>query len=40
MRDMMEGRAVIETHDNKLYPEMRWTSVKEFLISQNVEKFV
>jgi nucleoside-diphosphate-sugar epimerase len=39
MRDMMEGRAAIETHDNERYPEMRWISVKEFLTSQNVEKF-
>ena len=40
MRDMMEGRAVIDTHDNERYPEIRWTSVKEFLTSQNVGKVV
>jgi uncharacterized protein YbjT (DUF2867 family) len=40
MRDMMEGRAVINRHDNARYPEIRWTSVKDFLTSQNVGKFV
>lgn len=40
MRDMMEGRAVIENHDNKRCKEIRWTSVKEFLESQNVKKYV
>lgn len=40
MRDMMEGRAVINQHDNARYPEIRWTSVKDFLTSQNVGKFV
>lgn len=40
MRDMMEGRAVIEHHDNERYKEMHWTSVKKFLESRNIEKFV
>jgi uncharacterized protein YbjT (DUF2867 family) len=40
MRDMMEGRAVINAHDNARYPEIHWTSVKDFLTSQNVGKFV
>ena len=40
MRDMMEGRAVIENHDNERYKEIHRTSVKEFLESQNVVKYV
>ncbi len=32
MRDMMEGRAVLDDHDNERYP-VKWTSVKEFLLS-------
>jgi uncharacterized protein YbjT (DUF2867 family) len=40
MRDMMEGRAVINEHDNGRFPEMRRTSVKEFLTSQNVGKYL
>ena len=40
MRDMMEGRAIIETHDNNRYSVMKWTSVREFLESQNVNKYV
>ena len=36
MRDMMEGRAVINSHDNDRYPNVDWTSVKEFLIKENV----
>ncbi len=37
MRDMMEGRAVIKSHDNNRYKDIRWTSVKEFLISEDVK---
>jgi hypothetical protein len=37
MRDMMEGRAVINSHDNDRYKNINWTSVKEFLISENVK---
>jgi hypothetical protein len=37
MRDMMEGRAVINSHDNDRYTNIHWTSVKEFLISENVK---
>lgn len=40
MRDMMEGRAVLDSHDNNRYPDVKWTSVEEFLSSQNVEKFL
>ena len=37
MRDMMEGRAVIKSHDNDRYKNIHWTSVKEFLIGENVK---
>ena len=37
MRDMMEGRAVIKSYDNERYKNIHWTSVKEFLISENVK---
>ena len=40
MRDMMDGRAALIVLDNDRYPEIKWTSVKEFLKRQNVEKFV
>lgn len=36
MRDMMEGRAVLNDHDNNRYP-IKWTSVKEFLLSENAK---
>lgn len=37
MRDMMEGRIVFQTYDNNRYEEMKWTSIKEFLIAKKVE---
>jgi uncharacterized protein YbjT (DUF2867 family) len=37
MRDMMEGRAVIKSHDNDRYKNIHWTSVKEFLVNENVK---
>lgn len=37
MRDMMEGRAVIKSHDNDLYQNIHWTSVQEYLIKENVK---
>lgn len=40
MRDMMEGRASLDSHDNDRYPDVRWTSVEQFLASQNVKKYV
>lgn len=40
MRDMMEGRAEFVPLDNDRYGQMKWTSVKEFLRSENVERFV
>ncbi|MBA2612140.1 MAG: NmrA family NAD(P)-binding protein [Bacteroidetes bacterium] len=36
MRDMMEGRAVITNHDNDRYL-MKWTKIKEYLVSENVK---
>ena len=40
MRDMMEGRAELDSHDNDRYSDMRWTSIEEFLKSQNVQKYL
>ncbi len=34
MRDMMEGRAVLQAHDNDRYPALTWTSVEALLGSQ------
>lgn len=38
MRDMMEGRAVLNSHDNDRYETVRWTTIKDFLIAEQVEK--
>lgn len=35
MRDLMEGRIIIENHDNERYSDIRWTSVKDFLMNEN-----
>ena len=35
MRDLMEGRIQIENHDNNRYPNIQWTTVKDFLVSEN-----
>jgi nucleoside-diphosphate-sugar epimerase len=40
MRDMKEGRAALVELDKDRYPGLAWTSVKEYLKSQNVRKFV
>lgn len=40
MRDMMEGRAESVSLDNDRFANIKWTSVEEFLRSENVEKFV
>lgn len=32
MRDMMEGRIIFQQYDNDRYPDLKWTSIKEFLI--------
>jgi nucleoside-diphosphate-sugar epimerase len=36
MRDMMEGRAVIQAYDNNRYEGIQWTTIKEYLLAQNV----
>jgi len=37
MRDMMEGRIIFQKYDNDRYPNIKWTSVKEFLQKEMVE---
>ena len=37
MRDMMEGRIIFQKYDNEKYPNIKQTSVKDFLINQKVE---
>lgn len=37
MRDMMEGRVTLEPNNNNRY-NIKWTSVKEFLISENISE--
>ena len=34
MRDMMEGRIIFQQYDNDRYPNIKWTSVKDFLSSE------
>lgn len=34
MRDMMEGRIVFQKYDNDRYSNIKWTSVKKFLINE------
>jgi uncharacterized protein YbjT (DUF2867 family) len=36
MRDMMEGRIIFEKYDNDRYSKIKWTSVKDFLIKEEV----
>jgi hypothetical protein len=36
MRDMMEGRIVFQKYENEKYPTLKWTSVKEFLMKENI----
>jgi nucleoside-diphosphate-sugar epimerase len=36
MRDMMEGRIVFQKYDNERYSGIKWTSVKQFLVNENV----
>jgi len=38
MRDMMEGRAKIDSYDNDRYQGMNWTSTKELLLVQKTMK--
>ena len=35
MRDMMEGRIIFQQYDNNRYPNIKWSSVEEFLKSEN-----
>jgi len=37
MRDMVQGRVVIEKYDNERYPGMHWISTREFLESENIK---
>lgn len=37
MRDMMEGRIVFQKYDNDRYPNIRWTSVKAYLVGANAD---
>ncbi|MES2566805.1 MAG: NmrA family NAD(P)-binding protein [Bacteroidota bacterium] len=34
MRDMMEGRIVFHAYDNDRYPDMKWTTVEQFLLNE------
>jgi NmrA-like family len=34
MRDMMEGRIVFQKYDNEKYGNLKWTTVKEFLLKE------
>jgi len=36
MRDIMEGRIIFQKYDNDRYPNIKWTSVKEFLLDEKV----
>ncbi len=36
MRDMMEGRVKITVYDNQRYAGMKWTSIKEFLVTEKI----
>jgi len=36
MRDMMEGRIIFQKYDNDRYLNIKWTSVKDFLIKEQV----
>ncbi|MCC5943194.1 MAG: NmrA family NAD(P)-binding protein [Balneolaceae bacterium] len=36
MRDMMEGRVIFKDYDNDRYPEIEWTGVENFLLSEEV----
>lgn len=36
MRDMMEGRILFQKYDTQRYPNLKWTSVKEFLMKEGV----
>jgi hypothetical protein len=37
MRDMMEGRIIFQKYDNDRYSSVKWTSVRDFLVKENVK---
>ena len=36
MRDIMEGRIIFQKYDNDRYSNIKWTSVKEFLLNEKI----
>ena len=38
MRDMMEGRIIFQKYDNDRYRNIHWTTAREYLIKENVER--
>lgn len=40
MRDMMEGRAQVPNYDTHRYPDMHWTTARDFLVSEKVQERV
>ena len=36
MRDIMEGKLIFQKYDNDRYLNIKWTSVKEFLVAQEI----
>ncbi len=38
MRDMMEGRIIFQKYDNDRYSNIQWTTVKDFLIQEQVDQ--
>jgi nucleoside-diphosphate-sugar epimerase len=36
MRDLMEGRIIFQKYDNDRYGNIKWTTVKEFLINEKI----
>ena len=36
MRDMMEGRVIFQKYDNDRYSKIKWTSIKDYLIEEQV----
>ncbi len=36
MRDLMEGKIIFQKYDNERYSDIKWTSVKEFLINEKI----
>lgn len=37
MRDIMEGRIIFQKYDNDRYPGIKWTTVKDFLVQENIK---